>query len=288
MLHILNVSSLTKPILKNLRCLHPAERCSNRSCNDILKLARNLPINIDTDLLLDEWRLLQFEKDMTGTADYRIDLYWQQYLDKKSIAKEEKYPSVVKVIKAALTLIHGSADVERSFSASGRMLTEDRASMNERTLNSLLTVKDTLKHYNNKPHLILIPKELITMAKVAYKHYQDYLNKQKEIKMQNEKYNKEEKLKKIAEAEIQLKLINEQKSIEYNENSLKKKREEESIKRGAANKLFNEANKRLKIALENKNLEEADVKKKEADVIQKEIEKKKLSLLTYFDKKKKN
>lgn len=211
----------------------------------------------------------------------------------------------MKVIKAALSLIHGSADVERSFSASGRMLTEDRASMNERTLNSLLTIKDTLKHYNNKPHLILIPKELITMARGAYNHYQNYLNKQEEIKMQNEKYNKEEKLKKIAEAEIQLELINEQKSIKYNENNLKKKGEEESNKRGAANKLFNEANKRLKIALENKNLEEAELahamlegvnkvrkeeelKKKEADVIQKEIEKKKLSLLTYFDKKKKN
>lgn len=59
--------------MKNVRCLHPAERCSNRSCNDILKLARNLSINIDTDLLLDEWRLLQLEKYMTGAADYRID-----------------------------------------------------------------------------------------------------------------------------------------------------------------------------------------------------------------------
>ena len=222
------MSSLTKPILKNLRCLHPAERCSNRSCNDILKLARQLPINIDTDLLLDEWRLLQLEKDTKGSADYRIDLYWQQYFDKKSIAKEEKYPNVVKVIKAALSLIHGSADVERSFSSSGRMLTEDRAAMSERTLNSLLTIKDTLMHYNNKPHLILITKELITMARGAYRHYQDYLNELEEIKMQNEKFKAEKKLKKIAEAKIQKELSNEQKLIEINENNLKQKREEES------------------------------------------------------------
>lgn len=72
---------------------------------------------------------------------------------------------------------------------------------------------------------------------------------------------------------------------------MKKKREEESLKRGAANKLFDEANKRLKIALENKNLEEAElahamlegvnkvrkeeeIKEKQADAIQKEIGKK--------------
>lgn len=101
--------------------------------------------------------------------------------------------------------------------------------------------------------------------------------------------------KKIAEAKIQKELSNEQKLIEINwkliENNLKKKiRKEESIKRGAANKLFDEGNKRLKIALENKNLEEAElahamlegvnkvrkeeIKKKQADAIQKEIEKK--------------
>jgi len=109
----------------------------------------------------------------------------------------------VKVIKAALSLIHGSADVERSFSSSGQMLIEDRAAMSERTLNSLLTIKDTLMHYNNKPHLILITKELITMARGAYRHYQDYLNELEEIKMQNEKFKAEKKLKKIAEAKIQ-------------------------------------------------------------------------------------
>jgi len=37
---------------------------SNPSSNNILKLARKLPLNIDMDLLLDEWRLLQYEKGM--------------------------------------------------------------------------------------------------------------------------------------------------------------------------------------------------------------------------------
>jgi len=61
-----------------------------------------------------------------GSGDYLIDLYWQQHFHKKSITKEEKYLDVVKVIKDALLLIHGSADVERSFSSSNHMLTEDR------------------------------------------------------------------------------------------------------------------------------------------------------------------
>ena len=45
-----------------------------------------------------------------------------------------------KIIKPALTLIHGSADVEKGFSILARIMTEDRTSMSFGMLNARLAV----------------------------------------------------------------------------------------------------------------------------------------------------
>jgi len=68
----------------------------------------------------------------------------------KCMTGEPKYPQASKVVKAALALSHGNAEVERVFSASRRYLTEDRASLSEKTVNAVITVKDTMKLYDNK------------------------------------------------------------------------------------------------------------------------------------------
>ena len=51
------------------------------------------------------------------------------------------------IIKPALILIHGSADVKREFSISIRIMTEDRASISVEMLNARLTVSDALILY---------------------------------------------------------------------------------------------------------------------------------------------
>lgn len=92
---------------------------------------------------------------------------------------------------------HGNDDVEQGFSASARILTNDRSSMCERTLDALMVVKGTLKAFGNEPHLVPIPKELITMANKAYASYKQYLDDQKRKKEKE----KEETLKEIARKE---------------------------------------------------------------------------------------
>lgn len=71
--------------------------------------------------------------------------------------------------------------------------------MSERTLNALLTVKAALKAFDNKPHLVPITKELISMSRVAYQSYKSYLEDKK--KKENDKTEKErsEKEKKTVE-----------------------------------------------------------------------------------------
>jgi hypothetical protein len=51
-----------------------------------------------------------------------------------------KYPLISGVVKASLSLSHGNADVERTFSKSGRILTEDKTCMGLKMLNTRLVI----------------------------------------------------------------------------------------------------------------------------------------------------
>lgn len=71
--------------------------------------------------------------------------------------------------------------------------------MSERTLNALLTVKAALKAFDNKPHLVPITKELISMSRVAYQSYKSYLEdkkKKEDDKAEKERREKENKKQK--------------------------------------------------------------------------------------------
>jgi len=229
--HILITSPINNVLLKNLRCLSPTERFKSRSCNDILKLAIAVPFDIQNDLLLDEWKLLQQEKDVKENISIRIDTYWQTFFIQTNATGNLKYPCVTKIVKSCLSLVHGSADVERNFSTSGKMLTDERSSMGERILNALLTTKDSLKHYYNKPHQVFITKKLITMAKGAHKHYTNYLEEQKFIKEKNKQIEKQKEQQKQKLEEIQNNMEYRKQRIQKQEQLLKSVREEEGCKR---------------------------------------------------------
>jgi hypothetical protein len=56
----------------------------------------------------------------------------------KTPANLPKYPNLSVVVKAALSLARGSADVERGISRSGKVLSDDKVNMSCRTLNAKL------------------------------------------------------------------------------------------------------------------------------------------------------
>lgn len=138
-------------LIKALRCLNPSLVKNLKSCGHIVLVARELPVDTKDDLLIDEWKMLQMETvpDFKG----RIDSYSDKILKKTNEAGQQKYREVGKVIKTALSMSHGNADVERRFSVSRWALTEDKASTCERTLNAILVIKDTLKAFGNKPDI---------------------------------------------------------------------------------------------------------------------------------------
>lgn len=234
--HIIQKSGLKNDFLKNCRCLHPSIRKSISSSADIGQIAKKLPLDIKIDVLLDEWNLLRNEQDEPGSDKDRIDTYWNQFYGKKTLQGEVMFPSVCKVTKAVLTVSHGNSDVERGFSASSRVLTDDRASMSERTLNAIMTVKSALKLYGNKAHLVVIDKELISLSHRAHQSYKLHLEDEKK-KKEEEENRKQREAEQIAEEERSKQELEEmQLNMLQKEEELKAKRKEEEEKRQTADK----------------------------------------------------
>ena len=52
-----------------------------------------------------------------------------------------KYPLIIKVLKAALSLAHGNAEFERGFSEKGKNVTKDRVLLSEVSVNAIQLTK---------------------------------------------------------------------------------------------------------------------------------------------------
>lgn len=284
--HILMKSSISKPVLRYLTSLKPPFTTENGS--KFLKLAALLPIEVDLDVLKDEWVMIQHEEEKLKFKfddSVRIDKYWEQFF-------QPKYSNIAIVVKSALSLVHGSADIERNFSVSGRIINDERTSMKVRMLNSILIVKDVIRLHGYQPHMIFISKKLVSLARVAYLNYQNYLNAEKEKKKNEERKIKDEiisseNLKKIVKSTSD--------DVETDLKHMNNKKEQQNLKRTAVESLFEETNKRLKTALEMKDFSEVHVAsalmeslvkmkkeetslKKEVDSIQKNIDHKKTKM----------
>lgn len=178
-------------------------------------------------------------------------------VDKKNEIGQKKYAEMEKVVKVALSLSHGNANIERRFSVSRLALTDEKASTSERTFNAILTRKDALKTFSNKPELVPITSKLISMGQSAHKHYIMYMEEQKRLKEIEEK--KEEicltAKEKLEKAEESRKKINQ---FDY---KIFKSKKEHEIASEASSRLFKEANNRLKNTLQKGDLSEVSVAK---------------------------
>lgn len=226
--HLVKKSALKSAIIKSCSCLQPEGRKKSQSINKIADLARVLPLDIDIDLLQDEWRLLIEEKDLQKNV--RIDQYWSQFFNLKTSRDEIKYPTITSVVKSALCLSHGNAELERGFSDSARYLTDEKASMNERTLNAAMTVKSSMKTYFNKPQLVPPSKELLNLSRNAYASYKAYLEDERKRKKEDLEKKEEDRINKAKEEELKKIIIKEKKTIASEENKLEELKKIEILK----------------------------------------------------------
>ncbi|CAF3042103.1 unnamed protein product [Rotaria sp. Silwood2] len=155
-------------LLRDLQVLDHLSRTDQSSGDRIVRIARSIPNLLDDreiDKLENEWTLYSVELvdrswyikdeyvDSNGNNQIKyhsIDYYWNNVfliLTKNGISK---YPTLTKLIKNVLIITHGNADVERGFSINSNILTENRSSLSESSINGLRLVYDAVKVFGNE------------------------------------------------------------------------------------------------------------------------------------------
>ena len=85
----------------------------------------------------------------------RVDHYWKNIELMKKTVGDLKYPLIIKVVKAAISLAHGNAEVERGFSKSAKNVIKDSV-LSEASVNAIQSTKDGLKSVSNQSHTVPI------------------------------------------------------------------------------------------------------------------------------------
>ena len=105
----------------------------------------------------------------------RVDHYWRDVFKLKTSNGNTKYPHLTNVVKAALVLPHGNADVERGVSVNNRVVTAERNKLGEDAISGLRATKAMVKFsdpQHQKPENIPINSKILSAARAAYSVYQ--------------------------------------------------------------------------------------------------------------------
>jgi hypothetical protein len=172
-----------------------------------------------------------------------------------------------KTVMACLSLSHGNADAERSFSANKNTVTAARARLGDRTINGIRLVKDSMRcHASGKAANVIITPALLRSARASYVLYK----KQLEEDRKNEEVMKREKLavkqrKELEEAqkrEVEKVKEAKRKTLEMltkQESDINvAEKEQRNILRGSG-KLLEEAEGKLKDAIKAGNIDQISV-----------------------------
>ena len=111
----------------------------------MVKIAKLLSGLVNISMLINKWHLLQTEKLTSPTG--RIDHYWQNIFEIRNAFGSFKIPNFTenRKKKICLSVSHFSADIEKCFSLSGCISSEDKTDISERILKQNFVV-DFFKH----------------------------------------------------------------------------------------------------------------------------------------------
>jgi hypothetical protein len=135
---------------------------------------------------------------------------------------EAKYTHLGKVVRAALCLSHGQADIERGFSLNKAILS-DRTALSERTLCGLRTVKDVIEQYSSVVE-VPITRGILSAQRNAYQKYKAALDAAKTAAANEERQAKRERkidnrVKELKEKKLKLETSQLQAEMMINEGS---------------------------------------------------------------------
>ena len=130
------------------------------------------------DSVSTEWRLYQ--------ADADIPLEWAEspnghvasvyeYWSRVATQKDGLYNNLMVVVKAALCISHGQADVERVFSINKHVVNETWVNLKQHTISPIRTVEDVINKYKEVDQ-IPVSRDLIRRFHGAHAAYTEYLS----------------------------------------------------------------------------------------------------------------
>ena len=155
-------------------------RHSETAHTSIMNIARRVPqmlVPDDIDRISTEWHLYENEaipdewfKKSNGY--HPIDYYWQRVFTLKTNTGANQFIALAKLVKCALALSHGNADVERGFSENAFLLSDDRSLLSVASINGLRATRDGIKFFGNgKPHEVPITRDLLDSVRNAHSRY---------------------------------------------------------------------------------------------------------------------
>ena len=143
----------------------------------------------------------------------RLDHYWRKIELMKNAVGDLKYPLIIKVVKAALSLAHGNAEVERGFSESAKNVTKDRVLLSEASVNAIQSTKDGLKSVNNQPHTVPITKEFIQFGRSVHCAYNLRQEEEKQVADEKERKKKEDEEQRLMRTKAEEVFLKEKESL---------------------------------------------------------------------------
>ena len=202
--HLQSWLPLGNKLSRDLGCLNPLKRDWKSTDASIQNLSKKLQPQLDVSSVLDEWKLLQADQEVSELdTNQRVDHYWNAVFLLKSIDGNSRYQSLPLVIKSGLVFAQTNAESERSLSINARVVTSERSALGEVTITGLRTVKEAVRFYdpvNGQPENIAITKELKRSVRSAHTAYQARL---KAEKLEDERKREEAEQKKKDAERIQ-------------------------------------------------------------------------------------
>ena len=211
--HLQSRLPLDNKLLRDLGCLNPLKRTRKSTDTSIQNLTRKLQPQLDVSSVLDEWRLLQADQEVSELdSSQRVGHYWNTVFLLRSIVGSSRYQSLPLMIKSGLVLAQTNAESERSLSIkliNARVVTSDRSALGEVTITGLRTVKEAVRFYdpvNGQPDNIAISKELKQSVQSAHTAFQARLKAEKleEESKREEAEQKKEEAERIQKAKEEI------------------------------------------------------------------------------------
>ena len=229
-------------------------------------LAKELKVSVDLDNLADEWRIYQLENIRVDwhieteepRKPIRVDHFWRKVDELKYSTGERKFPSIMKLVKTALVLGHGNAEVERVFSESVKSVTDDGIRLSEASINDIRATSDGLKTFKC-PGSVPITKQLLQQGRSAHAHYAMRLEKEQKEKQAAQKQltlQREQALQMEAQKQ---QLNKEKKDLQSEEKESERQETAQQDSMEVGDTILKEATAKLQAALKNKDFKEVFV-----------------------------